>query len=118
MSPTIISQDQKLKFVTGSPGGSTIPTTVLQTITNAVDLEMDLVDAVNAPRVHYQGQPNFVIAEPYALKAGTVQDLWERGYRVLPFSIWGAAETAALDQKANRIGIHDHRRPAGKAFAY
>ncbi|WP_199464248.1 gamma-glutamyltransferase [Acaryochloris thomasi] len=117
MSPTMVLKNNQLKFVTGSPGGSTIPTTVLQTITNYIDFKMDLADAVNAPKVHYQGRPNFVFAEPYALESRTIQDLWEMGYRVVPFPPWGAAETAG--NKASGLqGIHDHRRPAGKALAY
>ena len=118
MAPTMVTQDNKLKIVTGSPGGSTIPTTVLQTITNAIDFKMDLADAVNTPKVHYQGLPNVVFAEPHALPPQTLQTLWEMGYRVLPFPTWGAAETAGQARDASLQGIHDHRRPAGKALAY
>ena len=51
MTPTIVlSQDGSVRMVTGTPGGSTIITTVLQTISNVLDFGMGLVEAVNAPR--------------------------------------------------------------------
>lgn len=89
MSPTIVTQDGQVVLVTGSPGGSTIPTTVLQIITNVIDYGMNINDAVNAPRIHYQGLPNVVITEPYAISSETFQNLWELGYKVMPFLQWG-----------------------------
>ena len=92
MSPTIITKNSKVFMVTGSPGGSTIPTTILQIITNVIDYGMNINQAVNAPRIHYQGLPNVVVTDPYALKSSVVQDLWGIGYRVTPFFLrWGAA---------------------------
>ena len=64
MSPTIAMKNGKVFMVTGSPGGSTITTTVLQTIINVIDNELDIARAVNAPRIHYQGLPNVVLTEP------------------------------------------------------
>ena len=85
MTPTIVTKNGKVLMITGSPGGSTIPTTVLQVITNVIDYDMSIAEAVNTPRIHYQGLPNLVITEPYALNSTVVQDLWEMGYRVAPF---------------------------------
>ena len=118
MAPTIVVRNNRVAMVTGSPGGPTIPTTVLQVITNVVDHGMELDKAVNTPRVHYQGKPNFVVTEPYALESATVQRLWEMGYRVLPFKSWGAAETIGVDTRLDWFrGVNDGRRPAGQAIA-
>lgn len=118
MAPTMVLKDGQLVFVTGSPGGSTIPTTLFQIIVNHVDRGMSLTEAVNAPRIHYQGLPRFVLSEPYGLRSQAFQELWEMGYRVLPFRSWGAAETIEVPSDRLKTGINDHRRPAGKAFAY
>lgn len=119
MTPTVITKNGKVLLVTGSPGGSTIPTTVLQVITNVIDYGMNISEAVDAPRFHYQGLPNVVITEPYALKPNVVQELWEMGYKVIPFFSWGAAESIWVNpQKSLLYGSNDRRKPAGKAIAY
>lgn len=119
MSPTIVTKNGRVFLVTGSPGGSTIPTTVLQVITNVIDYGMNISQAVNAPRIHYQGLPNIVITEPYALKSAVVQDLWEMGYKVTPFFSWGAAESILVNPKTSLFyGTSDIRKPTGEAIAY
>jgi gamma-glutamyltranspeptidase / glutathione hydrolase len=119
MSPTIVTQNDKVFMVTGSPGGSTIPTTVLQVLTNTIDYGMKIDKAVNTPRVHYQGLPNFVITEPYTLNSDIFGQLWGMGYRVVPFGSWGAAESIAIDPQTGMLyGANDRRKSAGAAVAY
>ena len=119
MSPTIVTKDNKVVLVTGSPGGSTIPTTVLQVITNFIDYDLDIAKAVNTPRIHYQGLPNQVKTEPYALNPDLVRSLILKGYEIVPFSHWGAAESISIDPQTNLIqGVNDIRKPAGEAVAY
>ncbi|NJM88440.1 MAG: gamma-glutamyltransferase [Hydrococcus sp. RU_2_2] len=119
MSPTIVTKDDRVFLVTGSPGGSTIPTTVVQVITNIIDYGMPVDRAINLPRLHYQGSPNFVVSEPYALNSKTVQNLWEKGYRVTPFLTWGAAESIQVNLKDNSfLGASDRRKSAGKAIGF
>ncbi len=119
MSPTIVKKDNKVVLVTGSPGGATIPTTVVQVITNSIDYKLDIQEAVNAPRIHYQGLPNWVLTEPFALDPEVIPRLWERGYRVIPFVSWGAAESIQIEPETGlRLGVHDRRRVAGKAVGY
>lgn len=118
MSPTIVTQNGKVFLVTGSPGGSTIPTTVLQVITNAIDYGMNIQQAVDTPRIHYQGLPNLVGTEPYALKSVPFQNLWQRGYRVTLLGTWGAAESLMVNPDGWLYGANDSRRPAGKALGY
>ncbi len=119
MTPTIVTKNGKVFIVTGSPGGSTITTTVLQVITNMIDYAMNIQQAVDTPRVHYQGLPNLVGTEPYALKSVTFQNLWQMGYRVAPLFTWGAAESISVDPKTGWLyGANDRRRPAGAALGY
>ncbi|MEM8504779.1 MAG: gamma-glutamyltransferase [Cyanobacteria bacterium P01_D01_bin.1] len=117
MSPTIVlDPDGQLYLVTGSPGGSTIPTTVLQIISNLIDFNLPAEQAVNQPRIHYQGTPNIVLTEPFALSDESFVDLWDYGYRVSPFINWGAAMSIA--QKDDQLQpIQDFRRPQGEAKA-
>jgi len=64
MSPTIVEQDGKLKMVLGSPGGSTIITSVLQNIINVIDFDMGMQEAVSRPRFHHQWLPDNIKFEP------------------------------------------------------
>ncbi len=64
MAPTIVLQDGKPLLVTGSPGGSRIITAVLQVVTNVLDFQMPIADAVSAPRLHQQWQPEETLVEP------------------------------------------------------
>ncbi|MBW4536663.1 MAG: gamma-glutamyltransferase [Pleurocapsa minor HA4230-MV1] len=118
MSPTIVTKDGQVYLVTGSPGGPTIPTTVLQVITNVIDYGMGLSDAVNSPRVHYQGLPNRVVSESQAITPEAFRGLKLRGYSIMPFSSWGAAESIMVKSDRTMIGVNDMRKPAGKAVAY
>ena len=64
MTPTIVLKDGKPVLITGSPGGSRIITAVLQIIVNAIDFHMPIDQAVSAPRLHHQWQPDEVYVEP------------------------------------------------------
>ncbi len=118
MSPTLVTKDGQVYLVTGSPGGSTIPTTVLQVITNVVDYGMNLRDAVNSPRLHYQGIPDNIVSEPQAITPETFRGLKLRGYNIMPFKEWGAAESILVNPDGRIEGVNDIRKPAGRAIAF
>lgn len=80
MTPTILEKDGKLFMVLGSPGGSTIITTVFQTILNVVEHNMNMQEAVNAPRFHHQWLPDRIMMEKTPLPQNTVQELVELGH--------------------------------------
>ena len=61
--PTIIEKKGDLFLILGSPGGSTIITSVFQTILNVIYFEMDILSAVNAPRFHHQWKPEYISME-------------------------------------------------------
>ena len=84
MTPTIVTRpDGELFFVTGTPGGATIITTVFQTIVNVVDYGMNVVQAVNAPRVHHQHLPDQIFYENGGLEAEVVAALEARGHTMV-----------------------------------
>ena len=83
MSPTIVEDSEGALFmVTGTPGGATIITTVLQTIMNVVDHGMNVVQAVHAPRVHHQHLPDRIFFEHGGLSEATVRALEALGHTV------------------------------------
>lgn len=82
MTPTIVEKDGKLSMVLGTPGGSTIITSVLQTILNVYEFEMGMQEAVNAPRFHHQWLPDLVNFEPKAFSVDLIRILKFRGYLI------------------------------------
>ncbi len=83
MSPTIVEDaDGDLFLITGTPGGATIITTVLQSIFNVVDHGMNVVQAVHAPRIHHQHLPDLVFHEYGGLGAATASALEALGHTV------------------------------------
>lgn len=80
MTPTLVEKDGKLWMSVGTPGGSTIITSVLQTILNVYEFEMNMQEAVNAPRFHHQWLPDVVQFEPNQFSRETLQKLQELGY--------------------------------------
>ena len=86
MSPTILLKDDEAMMVLGTPGGSTIFTSVFQTIVNIIDFDMSPLEAVGATRFHHQLLPPDLITMSIAipLPEETIAALGERGYRVQP----------------------------------
>jgi gamma-glutamyltranspeptidase/glutathione hydrolase len=80
MTPTIVEKNGKLFMVVGSPGGSTIITSVLQTILNVYEYSLSMQEAVNAPRFHHQWLPDLITFEPNTFNTKTFTDLKSKGY--------------------------------------
>ncbi|TYC18027.1 gamma-glutamyltransferase [Bizionia gelidisalsuginis] len=80
MTPTIVEKDGKLLMSVGTPGGSTIITSVLQTILNVHEYKMTMQDAVNAPRFHHQWLPDEIRMEPHSFSGAIIKELNEKGY--------------------------------------
>lgn len=83
MTPTILEQDGKLFMVVGTPGGSTIMTSVFQTILNVVDFGMGMQEAVTAPRFHHQWLPDEVAVEEGAVAQPIRHSLSVTGYKLI-----------------------------------
>ncbi len=84
MTPTIVERNGKLFMVVGTPGGSTIITSVFQTILNVVEFNMSMQDAVTANRIHSQWLPNVIYAEKGALQKKDSMKLVKSGHRFDP----------------------------------
>jgi gamma-glutamyltranspeptidase/glutathione hydrolase len=89
MTPTILTRGGKLALVTGSPGGSTIITTVLQSILAVVDYGADAEQTAAAPRLHHQWLPDQLDVETGALAPAAEQTLREKGFNPQPRAAWG-----------------------------
>jgi len=99
MAPTFLFDEKgRLELVLGSPGGSTIPTTVAQVIIHWLDDRMRLDEALGAPRLHHQHRPEAVMVEANGLEAATAKALEARGHvlQVTPRPI-GNAQAARID---------------------
>jgi gamma-glutamyltranspeptidase/glutathione hydrolase len=80
MTPTLVEKDGEFWMTVGTPGGSTIITSVLQTVLNVHEYGMTMQEAVNAPRFHHQWLPDVVLFEPNSFDAETIKGLQEKGY--------------------------------------
>lgn len=80
MTPTIVEQNGKLLLVLGSPGGSTIPTTVFQVVVNVLDFKMSIADAVDAGRFHHQWLPDWISYEKSAADSAVINSLTNMGH--------------------------------------
>ena len=82
MTPTIVEKSGALYMVVGSPGGSTIITSVLQTILNVHEFNLSMQEAVNAPRFHHQWLPDLITFEPNAFSSATLSKLKSKNYLI------------------------------------
>lgn len=121
MTPTFVLKDQQLLLATGSPGGPTIINTVLEIITNVIDHQMNIMQAVDAPRFHHQWQPDLLFYNPYTFSPDTITLLKAKGHRLKEAEniIVGDGETVAIDPVTQlRLGAADPRKPDSKAVGY
>lgn len=82
MTPTLVTKNNKLYMVVGSPGGSTIITSVFQTVVNVIDHGMTMQEAVNAKRFHHQWLPDLIQYEPEAIDSLTATRLSQMGHHL------------------------------------
>lgn len=118
MTPTIIEKDGKLFMTAGAPGGSRISTAVMQVILNVIDFGMNVQDAIDAPRVHHQWQPDRLSLER-GISPDTVAILKARGYEVDYAPGVVLAQVAAIVSDGGWLqGGSDGRSAMGKAAGY
>ncbi|MFT5447181.1 MAG: gamma-glutamyltranspeptidase/glutathione hydrolase [Gammaproteobacteria bacterium] len=116
MTPTIVFHEGKPLLATGSPGGSRIITTTAQVIMNVVDHQMNIAEAVAAPRIHHQWLPDELRVES-GLSADTVSALRERGHKVIEKNAMGSANSV-MRSSAGFVGTADPRRRGALAAGY
>ena len=131
MAPTIVTRDGQLTMVVGTPGGSHIPTGVLQVLVNVIDYDMTLTEAVDAPRIHAQWLPDVIYHEKDALSADTMAVLSAKGHKLEAMPYWNQVAAilvggpslnikpnAATGNRARLYGAIDPRLPVGNALGY
>ncbi len=122
MTPIIVLEDHKVRFLIGSPGGPRIITTVANIFLSATDGGLNIQRAVDAPRFHQQYLPDVVFVEP-GFPANTLQALRGMGYTIQGGDgedhHWSDGECIAVDPKTGMIeGGQDKRHTFGKAAGY
>lgn len=122
MTPTIILKDDLPYIVIGSPGGSQIITTVLQVVLNCIDFDMNIREAIEAPRIHHQWMPDSIYYEKDAISPEIRNELidfgyhfWDEGYETRSI---GIAEGIIINQKNKIIYGASDPRGSGLAVGY
>ena len=122
MTPTIVLKNNKPYIIIGSPGGSTIITVVLQVIMNCIDFNMNIFQAIAAPRIHNQWYPDVVYSEKFALSKDVIRNLIKMGYRLAnitrKFRVLGLAEGIMINYNDHLIYGTADPRGSGSAEGY
>ena len=124
MTPAIVLKDGKFAFAIGSPGGPTIINTVLQVILNVIDFDMNIQEAIDAPRFHHQWLPDEIFWERNGMNPDTRMILQSMGHAFRKesgmigtrYGIIGDAHGVAIDGSGVLLGASDGRlggAPAG-----
>ena len=104
MTPTIVLKDEKPYLVLGTPGGSTIPTSVFQTIINILEFDLSVEDAINKPKFHHQWQPDVIYVEK-DFSESLKSNLEEMGYKFKKRKPIGRTEVIKIsDHKIEAVG--------------
>ncbi|HJQ21169.1 MAG TPA: gamma-glutamyltransferase [Gemmatimonadaceae bacterium] len=119
MSPTIVAKNGRLVAVVGSPGGRTIINTVFQVVSNVIDFDMNIQQAVNAARIHHQWLPDTIYVEDGGISSDVVQQLEAMGHHVSVGGEQGTAHSIFIDARTRaRLGAADPRDPDAGAVGH
>lgn len=116
MTPTIVMKNNKPWLVTGSPGGARIITTVLQSVVNTIDHEMNPAEAIITPRVHHQWLPDELRVEE-GISPDTIKLLKDKGHKVVTKAPMGRIQIIQADD-SGFYGYSDPRNPDGKTLGF
>lgn len=109
MTPAIVEKNGKLFMVLGSPGGSTIPTSVFQVIINVIDFGMNIQDAVDAGRFHHQWLPDWISYEKKAVDSISLLNLTKMGHTLKMRSSIGRVNAILVLPNGKKTGGADKR---------
>jgi len=108
MTPTLVLKNKKPYIVVGTPGGTTIPTSVFQTLVNLLEFKMTPEDAVNQPKFHHQWLPDEIKIEP-TFPENTMKVLETMGYKFAILSQIGRIELIKINKEGARETVADKR---------
>ena len=109
MTPTILEKEGKLFMVVGTPGGSTIITSVFQTILNVIEFDQNMQQAVSAKRFHHQWLPDLIYTEKGAIDSITRVKLQAKGYIIAPRGPMGRVDAILKTKQGGYQGAADPR---------
>lgn len=109
MSPTIVEKEDELLMVLGTPGGSTIITSVFQTILNVIDYNMNMQEAVDAKKFHHQWLPDAIIIEENTINNNIKNSLIEMGHNFKERSSIGRMDCILVNESGKFEGGSDKR---------
>ena len=104
MTPTLVLKDNKPFMVVGTPGGTTIPTSVFQSIVNVIDFGMNADDAVNKPKFHHQWLPDTVFIEK-GFSSTTASALQSMNYKLVEREAIGRTEMILISFDGDKMKI-------------
>jgi gamma-glutamyltranspeptidase/glutathione hydrolase len=111
MTPTIVEKNKDIFMVLGSPGGSTIITSVYQVILNVIDFNMNIYQAVQKPRFHHQYLPDVIMYEEGRFDNSTIDSLLQKGYTLKKVKALGVVKAILKNKNGVLEGSGDHRNP-------
>ena len=109
MTPTIIEKNNKPFLIVGTPGGSTIITSVFQTILNVIDFNMGMQEAVDAKRFHHQWLPDALIVEKNTLEDDVRENLNNLGHKIIERNSIGRMDCILIKNDGSLEGGADKR---------
>lgn len=115
MSPTMLMRDGKPWLITGSPGGNTIPGTVVQVITGVVDFGMNVAEATNSPRLHQRMSAGGELQVERGISPDTLKLLRDRGHTIVFDQTIGSTQSILMEGERPQ-GAADPRRPGASAI--
>ena len=111
MTPTIVENNGEVFMMLGSPGGSTIITSVYQVILNVIDFDMNMYDAVKKPRFHHQFLPDEIMYEKGRFDQATKDSLIKKGYHLKKVNALGVVKAILKTKEGMLEGAGDPRNP-------
>ncbi len=118
MTPTVVTKNDSLFMVIGSPGGSRIITTVGQTISNVIDFNMNIRQAIEAPRFHHQWKPDVIFLEDSGFSRDTENMLIIKGYNLKTMHSIGIANGIRISNNEKKLAGWADPRGNGKVNGY
>ena len=109
MPPTILEKNDKLFMVLGTPGGSTIITSVFQTILNVIDYNMGMQEAADSKKFHHQWLPDVLVVEEETLSDELSNRLTKIGHKIVKRSSLGRMDCILIKEDGSLEGGADKR---------